>query len=358
MPTFCRHNRFLERCPICSKTLPDQAESPGAARRAPAARGGAKREGARRRTPRAESVRIRREGRAQDDGYRSPLVPGLRASADAIRLAEEIAFSSARLSALSSAPPDLYGEVRDLAAADLERATWASFLIAYLSPLEGDDPFGAIRQALAASPTLPAAEEMPDLREIPRGPRGSHEPARGAETLIAYSQWVQRSAQAQSPAGAGGGPAVSARAACSALRGSQAVAFVGDAAWSEERRFERLFERLALPGFARMGRYDLLVTLGYLGLYELRPGSLHLAGARGLSAEDPTTLAAKRLFSIGDPLLLERRAAALAKAAEVPVETLDLALGNWGSTERATLGFPPGIRDEGALERSREALGV
>ena len=22
MPTFCRHNRFLERCPICSRTLP------------------------------------------------------------------------------------------------------------------------------------------------------------------------------------------------------------------------------------------------------------------------------------------------------------------------------------------------
>ena len=75
-----------------------------------------------------------------------------------------------------------------------------------------------------------------------------------------------------------------------------------------------VFERLALPGFARMGRYELLVTLGRLGLYELLPDSLQLAGARGLSAEDLTTLAAKRVFGIGDPLLLERRAAALAQA--------------------------------------------
>ncbi len=85
-----------------------------------------------------------------------------------------------------------------------------------------------------------------------------------------------------------------------------------------------------------MGRYDLLVTLGRLGLYELLPDSLHLAGARGLSAEDPTTLAAKRVFGIGDPLLLERRAAALAQAASVPVETLDLALANWALCARAS----------------------
>ena len=63
--------------------------------------------------------------------------------------------------------------------------------------------------------------------------------------------------------------------------GTQAAAFTGDPAWSPERRFERLFERLALPGFARAGRYELLVTLGRLGLYELTPDSLHLAAARG-----------------------------------------------------------------------------
>jgi len=50
---------------------------------------------------------VRREGRASDDGYRSELLPGLRASADAHRLADEIGFSAGRLQVLASAPPDL-----------------------------------------------------------------------------------------------------------------------------------------------------------------------------------------------------------------------------------------------------------
>ena len=107
-----------------------------------------------------------------------------------------------------------------------------------------------------------------------------------------------------------------------------------------------------------MGRFDLLLTLGCLDLYQLQADSLHLGGARGLSADDPTTLAAKRVFAIGDPLLLERRAGALAGAASVPIETLDLALGNWGSAQRATLGFPAEISDGGALERASGALGL
>ena len=310
--------------------------------------------GARRRRVRGEDVRIHREGRAEDDGYRSALAPGLRAAADASRLAEEIAFSSGRLHALAARPPGLYGEVRALAGTDLERATWTCFLIAYLGPLEGADPFAGIRLALAGAPRAGAwggvgggpDGGLPALDGVPLGPRTSHEPARGADTLSAYRQWVERggrrSVSAQSPPG----------------NVSQALAFTGDPAWSPERRFERLFERLALPGFARMGRYDLLVTLGRLGLYELIPDSLHLAGARGLSSEDLTTLAAKRLFAIGDPLLLERRAAAFAEAVSVPVETLDLALANWLSPQRATLGFPAETRDGGAFERAGEALGL
>ncbi len=89
-----------------------------------------------------------------------------------------------------------------------------------------------------------------------------------------------------------------------------------------------------------MGRYDLLVTLGALGLYELRADSLHLLGARGQSSGDLTTLAAKRLFAIGEPIHLERRAAALAEAIAVPIQTLDLAFANWASPQRATLGCP------------------
>jgi hypothetical protein len=342
MPTFCRHNRFVERCPICSRTLPGRSPSTAPAPRAKAsARARAGGEGTQRRRARGEGVRVHRELRAEDDGYRSELVPGLRASADALRLVEEIAFSSGRLLALAVQAPELYGEARTLAQQDLERATWTCFLIAYLCPLEGEDPFAGIRLALAGAPG-----ELPDLDGIPLGPRSSHDPRRGGETLIAYRQWVAR----------GGSASVSAQAQPG--EGSQAVAFTGDPAWSPARRFERVFERLALPGFARMGRYELLVVLGRLGLYELCPDSLHLGGARGLSAEDLTTLAAKRVFGIGDPLLLERRAAALAQAASVPVETLDLALANWQTPQPATLGFARDISDDGAFERAGDALGL
>lgn len=285
-------------------------------------------------------MRVRREGRAADDGYRSELVPGLRASADALRLAEELAFSSGRLLALAAAPPGLYGESRALAGTDLERATWTCFLLVYLSPLEGqEDPFSGIRLALSESPA-----QIPNLAGVPLGPRTSHDPARGAETLIAYGQWAARGGQAS--------------AGAASTEGSQAIAFTGDPAWTPARRFARVFERLALPGFARMGRYDLLVTLGRLGMYALQPDSLHLAGARGLSSEDPTTLAAKRVFGIGDPLLLERRAATLAQEASVPIEALDLALANWQAPQRATLGFPAETIDDGAYERAGEALGL
>ncbi|HLM84965.1 MAG TPA: hypothetical protein VK272_02115, partial [Solirubrobacteraceae bacterium] len=296
-----------------------------------------------------ERVRVHREARAVDDGYRSDLVPGLRASADASRLAREIAFSSARLLALAVEPPGLFGEVRALARApspegeNLERATWECFLIVYLCPLEGEDPFAGIRMALASA----GAGELPDLDGVPLGPRSSHDPERGVETLVAYRQWVARAGDASGCADS-----------------LQAAAFSGDPTWSPQRRFERVFERLALPGFARMGRYELLVTLGRLGLYALQPDSLHLAGARGLSAEDLTTTAAKRVFGIGDPLLLERRAAALAQAIAVPIETLDLALANWISPsgddapQRATMGCPPDSHDAGALERAGSALGI
>ena len=97
-------------------------------------------------------MRVRRENRAGDDGYRSGLLPGLRASGDAEALAQEIAFAHGRLLALGAAPPDLYGEVRALAEEDIERATWICFLIAYLSPLEGEDPFAGIRIASGGHP--------------------------------------------------------------------------------------------------------------------------------------------------------------------------------------------------------------
>jgi hypothetical protein len=271
---------------------------------------------------------VRRVERALQDGYSCELVPGLGSTRDAERLAGEIAFATGRLKLLASAPPDLYGRLRELAGVDLERATWGCFLAAYLSPLQGPEPFESIERALAGSA---GPGEPPDPAGLELGPRTSHDPARGAATLRAYAQW----------AGA-----------------SQADTLRGDPSWTPERRFERIFERLALPGFGRMGRYDLLVTLGRLGLYELRGEDLRLGAGRGSGGDDLCLAGAKRVFAIGDPLLLERRAGALAGALEVPVEALDLGLANWQAGERATLGVPEQTRDDGVLARAGAVLGI
>jgi hypothetical protein len=342
VPTFCRHGRFLERCPICSKTLPGATpagRSPGAGakRRSPSSTGRGQAAGAtraRRGSPHAGSLHVRRQQRAVEDGYSSALLPGLRASADAARLADELAFSQGRLESLAGvegrvAAPHPYREVRSLAAGgELEHACWICFLIAYLCPLEGPEPFAGIERALAAAPG-----ELPNLSEIPLGPRTSHDPARGTTTVQAYRAWCGQA-------------------------GSQAAAFAGDPDWSPERRFERLFERLALPGLKRAARYELLVLLGTLGLFEIEADSLHLSAARAGGQEDATMLAAKRIFAIGDPLLLERRARALADAVALPVGALELALANWQTEERATLGFPPEAADDETLQVAREALGL
>jgi hypothetical protein len=334
---FCRHNRFIERCPICRETVPGLAPPERAGRAGARAADGSAiggRASGRRATPRrtrgGAELRVRQERRAQDDGYRSELAPGLKASQDAERLAEEIAFADGRLVAITMAPPDLYGEIRE--EEDHEQAAWMCFLAAYLSPLESEDPFVGVRRALEADWR---AGELPDLSEIPLGPRTSHDPARGDATLRAYLHWTHTASHEA---------------------GGQREAFIGDPSWTPQRRFERLFERLRLPGLARMARYDLLVTLGRIGVYELRADSLHLAGARAGEGQDLTTVAAKRLFGIGEPMHLERRAQLLAEAMSVPVEALDLAFANWGVGERATLGAPSELLDRHALERARAAL--
>jgi hypothetical protein len=278
-------------------------------------------------------VRVHREVRAQDDGYRCELVPGLHSSEDARRLAREIDFASGRLLALGVAPPSFYVEARDCE--DIEQATWMCVLAAYLSPLQTDRPFEGIREALLSCDW--ASGSVPDLQGIPLGPRTSHDPVRGAETLSAYRRFVEHA-------------------------GSQQRAFAGEPEWTPQRRFARLFERLALPGLGRVGRYDMLVTLGRLGLYNLRADSLQLVTHSGQAASDLTLQAAKRVFGIGDQLIVERRAQALAEAASTPIEALDLALYNWSlgapEQERATLGFPAETHDEHAVERAESALGI
>ena len=293
---------------------PARSSSSGSSARSPSRRGS--------QTARPGAVQVRRLARGADDGYHSGLIPGLKSSADAERLAEELAFAAGRLIRLETDPPGLYAETA--AGEDVEEGTWLAFLIAYLCPLDGEDPFQGIRSAR----TTWSSGEEPDLDGVPTGRRTAHEPARGTRTLDAYRAWAARA-------------------------GSQAVAFNGEPAWSPERRFARAFERLALPGFHRDARFDLLVTLGRLGVYDLRAGSLQFGGA------NETTVAAKRALGIGDTLLLERRAADLAEAAALPLEALDLGLYNWGSGKRCYMGLETTAEpDPGALESTRAALGL
>jgi hypothetical protein len=356
MPRFCRHNRFIERCPICRDTVlnpahPAPAEGQGRRSRTRTAEraNGHQRAGEKGASPqgrRRAGLHVMRERRAEDDGYRSPLATGLRASADAERLAQEIAFAEGRLLALRTAPPDLYGEMREQK--DSEQALWMCFLSAYLSPLEGPDPFAGVRQALQADWR---AGELPALDEVPLGPRTSHDPARGDATLRAYLLWSERAGR--SPIDRSRGTLASGE---HPRFGQQAPGFTGDPAWTPARRFERLFERLALPGLARMGRYELLVTAGRIGLCELQAETLCFTNAPGAAHGDLATLAAKRVFGIGEQLHLEHRARELAKAMTVSIEALDLALANWGVGERATLGVGPEALDRQTLEGARETL--
>ena len=215
--------------------------------------------------------------RGSDDGYRSPLVPGLKSSDEAERLAEDIALGATRLEMLAQDPPGLYAEIAD-ASGDLEERTWLAFLVAYIGPREAEDPFANI----AAVRTPWAGGGLPDPDAIEPGPRGAHDAGRGTRTLDAYRAWAARS-------------------------GSQAAAIAGEPVWPAPRRFARAFERLALPGFHRDARFELLVTLGALGVYELEAASLALGGDNSVS------VGAKRALGIGDPLLLDRRATELGR---------------------------------------------
>ncbi len=258
---------------------------------------------------------MRQLHQAADDGYRSELVTGLKATADAERLATELAFATARLAQLAADPPGLYADIVTLD--DAEEALWLAFLTAYVCPLPDDaDPFANVREAHVPW----ASGELPRL-DTARGPRGAVDPDAGERTILAYRTWVKRA-------------------------GSQSAAIAGEPSWTPERRFDRVFERLALPGLGRDQRFELLVSLGRLGLAELRPASLQLG-------DGDTTIAAKRVFGIGDKLLLERRARTLADAVDVPIEALDLALFNWGARggSRATYGSRAEV-----VDAEREAI--
>jgi hypothetical protein len=337
MPSFCRHNRLLQNCPICTKEqniamrpvvtrfadAPSRPTTTSATRPASPARH-ARAGGSRGRTG-AGGMTVRRLARDQDDGFQSRLMPGLKSAAEARRLADEVAFASARCTRLATDPPGLYAAVAD-GGADIEQRSWLAFQLAWLSPLDGDDPFSAV--AAARTSWNADAVVAPDPEHALTGPRGTYDPAAPGRTAEAYRAWAARA-------------------------GSQAAAFGGDPSWTPERRFDRVYERLALPGIDRAVRFDLLVTLGATGVYELAAGKLHLGGS------DPVTLAAKRILGIGDPLLLERRSAELATAFSAPLQALDLGFFNWERRERWGGGVPVDLEpDETVRDSAYAALGL
>ncbi len=231
MPLFCRHNRFEASCPICSRDKP--------VARARAAAGPRPASG---RTRRAPGMVTKKLARAAEDGYHSDLVPGIRATADAERLAIAVT----------------------IAVADLEQR----------EPLA--DP---LRDAAAA------AFGDPD----------------------AVAGWTPPE----------------------------------NASWTPERRFERWFDRLRLPGATRAQRFEFLVALG--PDFNLEAGALFF----DTKGSDAATLAAKRALNSGDTILLERRARTLADAAAVPIAALDRGLAVWDGTE---------VLDAPAAETIRSAL--
>ena len=308
MPTFCRHNRLVQNCTICareqnfdarpvvSSSAPKVSQSRERAGQTAAPRPA----GAPKPTTRAaaNNVRVRRLARGVEDGYRSQLLPGLKSSEDAARLAEEIAFSTRRLSLMEQvaggdpAPdaPEVWHEI--VGPGDTEARTQVAF------------------------------------RHVLDGPRGLKSGHRD-DAIAGFEAWGVRA-------------------------GSLEAAFSGEPTWAPERRFDRIFERLGgIRGLDRDPRYELLTTLGRLGVYALRPAKLFLRG------ENEATWAAKRVLGIGDPLLLNGRAADLAHACQAPLEALDLAFHNWGAGTRVGGGLPedaPG--DELVLDRARSVFGL
>lgn len=278
MSLFCRHNRLTANCPICSRQMEADlaAKAPPRARPAPTTRTAGTKSN-RTARPRSGGLVTRKLARPADDGYRSALAPGLRATADAERLAAALTAAAARLQ-----PPGPQPAIAT--EPDLEEATWLAFLLALAGPEAPE-----LQAALIEARPSWASGELPDL------------PGERARTAAAYRAWAERA-------------------------GTQEAAYTGEASWSPDRRFARVFERLALPGFARAARFELLVALGAAELYPLEAGSLFFG-----AGHDATTDAGKRLLVSGDTHLLERRARALADAAELPIAALDRGLAVWGT---------------------------
>jgi hypothetical protein len=271
-------------------------------------------------------MRVRKLARAVEDGYSSPLVTGLKASADAEALADELGYAAGRLEELADAPTGLFAEAGS--APDRDEGLWLATQVVLLGPAEGtEDPFAALRDVVVPW----AGDAQPDLDGFTFGPRSPFaDAAAAARGFASFRAWAGRA-------------------------GSLTAAFVGDEVWTPERRFERIFERLGTVSGLGRARYDVLLVAGALGLVDVHATSL-IAGDR-----DDATAAAKRVFGIGDRLLLDRRAEELARTAEVPIAAFDLALANFGrpaNRERYLVGATEAAADPAARDRALSALGL
>src|SRR3954471_13433251 len=162
---FCRHNRLTSKCSICSREIEEQLRSKSPVRHVHVRKPGATS------TPRSRAttanpkrVVTRQLARAADDGYRNPLVPGLKATADAERLAVALTQAAERLE-----PPGPYPLIAE--EPDLEQATWLAFLIALAPELQE-----------LVSETRPRWEDA-GVEALPEAK---------ARTAAAYRAWVER----------------------------------------------------------------------------------------------------------------------------------------------------------------------
>ena len=302
---FCRHNRLEATCPICSRKPSVGGEASGGVARRPSRPARAPSD--KRRRPSAgrgaSTLSVRRMARAADDGYEHELLPGLRATEDAARLADELAFAEARLHELRDAPPGLYAEVA--AAEDPEEAAWLAFQIALLSPLEDDDPWAGI----AAARTAWATGELPATRRrarAARAPRRATVPPRPT----ARGSAARDPRRPRSPPSRRGRP---------------------------QRRFDRAYERLSLPGFGRARATSCWCCWAGWASSTCAPRRWRSPASR------PTRPSRRPSASSASATRCSwaARASALATEVGVTLEALDLGLRNFGAAtpaDRVTAG--------------------
>ena len=348
-----RHGRFLERCPICSKTLP--GHSPGASRR--------QRRGVRAAQPRqrgagepppAERAAAARTTRGPRRGRRVPQRAGARPARVRRRRPPGRGDRLLRRSLLALAldPPGLYGELRRSRRATSSvpagAASWRPTCARYLAgrgPVRGDPP-GAGLGPGTAPPHGPRRTATPAARAAGHPARPAHLPRPGPR---------ERDAD-RLPAV--GGPRRHRRRG-PRRRGRRAGLHPGGGA----RGRSRLEPRTPLRAPVRAARAPRLRTRGTLRparharttrSYELRP-TAHLAGARG--RDDDATRPPSG--SSGSAI---RCCWSVARPASPRPARCRWRRSTWRSQlaarQRATLGCPEEASDEQALERALGLLGL